>query len=463
LYVICYKKDNELRLKITIFCSILLLLLSLLDNYTILENAAVCLFIYFLLDFLEMLGKKIVILELTNIMAALTCLLMPVIFYHEYTRENYLARIWVKYMPVSSDDYFSFMIPAVIALAIGLRFPLSKAKVNISPKVYIDNVKRILSSKPSVGLTLIATGLVSGFLDFLSPSSLKQVFYLMDHLTYVGVFYVIYSPSKHKRIIVPSVIVLMIAQSLITGMFGELIFLMACSLILILLGKKIPFQRKVLVAVAGMALIIVIQSVKVDYRTRAWSGTGTDPTYFAELVTDRITNPASMLEPNKLFFSAIRMNQGWLVAMTMNRVPTKFDFAYGETIWKSVAAAIVPRFLWKDKPNAGGKENLKRFWGYSLVGFSMNIGPFGEAYANFDKIGGVIYLFFYGLFFNFMLSAILKFADKRPTIVLWLPFLFIYSISVETDLLTTMSYLVKGLIFTWVVFKIYRIAFRVDL
>jgi len=435
----------------------------MLDNYTFLENVSVCLFVYFLFDFLEMLGKKIVILELTNIMAALTCLLMPVIFYHEYTKENYLARLWVKYMPVSSDDYFSFMIPAVIALAIGLRLPLFKSKVIKNPAVYLENVKQILINKPFVGLTLIATGLVSGLLDFLSPASLKQVFYLADHLTYVGVFYVIYSPSKHKNIIVPSVIILMIAQSLITGMFGELIFLMACSLILILLGKKMPFQRKVIVAVAGMALIIIIQSVKVDYRTRAWLGTGTDPAYFAELVADRVTNPASMVEPNKLFFSAIRMNQGWLVAMTMNRVPAKFDFAYGETIWKSVAAAIVPRFLWNDKPNAGGKENLKRFWGYNLVGFSMNIGPFGEAYANFDKIGGIIYLLFYGLFFNFMLSAILKSAEKRPTLVLWLPFLFIYSVSVETDLLTTMSYLVKGLIFMWIVFKIYRIAFRIDL
>ena len=98
------------------------------------------------------------------------------------------------------------------------------------------------------------------------------------------------------------------------------------------------------------------------------------------------------------------MNQGWLVAMTMKKVPDKFDFAYGETIWQSVAAAIVPRFIWPDKPEAGGKANLKRFWGYNLVGFSMNIGPFGEGYANFDKIGGIIYMFFYGLFFNFLLS-----------------------------------------------------------
>ena len=93
----------------------------------------------------------------------------------------------------------------------------------------------------------------------------------------------------------------------------------------------------------------------------------------------------------------------------------------------------------------------------------MNIGPFGEAYANFDKAGGVVYMFFYGLFFNFVLSSILKLAEKRPSIVLWLPFLFYYSIGVETDLLSTMGSLIKGLMVAWIVLKVFQIAFRIDL
>jgi len=208
----------------------------------------------------------------------------------------------------------------------------------------------------------------------------------------------------------------------------------------------------------------LIQSVKAEYRTRAWlQEGGADPVYYAQLVTERLTNPSELLEPDKLFYGAVRMNQGWLVGMTMKRVPERFDFAYGETIAQSVAAAIVPRFLWPDKPEAGGRANLKRFWGMDLVGYSMNIGPLGEAYANFDKVGGVIYMFCYGLFFNLMLTLILKNATKRPTIVLWLPFLFFYTINMETDLLTTMGALVKGLIFTWLVFKVFQFTFRIDL
>ena len=453
-----------MRIRIFVLSFVLFMFAAAADGLSLWENASIALFIYFFFDFLENLGKRIVMMDLAVIMAALTCLLMPVIFYHEYTREDYLAKLWVKYMPVESDNYFSFVVPAVIAMAVGFRIPLGRLKINKNPELYIERVKKVLEQKPMVGLALITTGVISGALDFLSPESLKQVFYFLAHLTFVGVFYVIYSPNKYKRIIVPSVIILMIGQTLVTGMFGDFIFILACSVVLYLLGKQIPLAKKFGVAIAGVIFILIIQSVKTDYRKRVWEeGSGADPIYYASLVVDRITNPSSMLDPTKLFFVAVRMNQGWLVATTMDRVPSRFEFAYGETIWQSIAAAIVPRFLWPDKPEAGGKANLKRFWGFDLVGFSMNIGPLGEAYANFDKTGGAIFMFFYGLFFNLILSFVLKMTEKRPTLVLWVPFLFFYAIGVETDLLTTMGSLIKGLFFTWVIFRAFRIAFRIDL
>jgi hypothetical protein len=429
-----------------------------------LENIAIWISIYFLLDFLDNLGKKIVIMDLATNLAGLTCLVVPVIFYHVYTRDNPLARLWVKYMRVDSDVYFSFMVPAVIAMALAFRIPLGRLDFNKSPSKYIDNVKLILQQKSSLGLILIGTGFVSGLLDFLAPESLQQVFYFLAHLTYVGAFYVIYSPNKRKKTIVPLVLLLMILQTLATGMFGDFVLMLVCSLVLIMVGKNIPFYKKFLVMIAGLFFILILQSVKSDYRKRVWgSGGGADPTYYASLVTERITNPSTILDPEKLFFVGVRMNQGWLIANTMYYVPAKYDFAHGETIWQSIAASIVPRFLWPDKPEAGGKANLLRFWGATITGFSMNIGPFGEGYANYDVTGGIVFMFFYGLFFNLILSYLIKLAEKRPTLILWIPFLFFYAIGVETDLLTTMGSLLKGLVFTWLIFKVFKIAFRIDL
>jgi hypothetical protein len=450
--------------KLLLFCGLVYLLLDQMTSLTGWEPAAVTLFIYFFLSFLMDLGKKVVILDLTLIMMSLTCLLMPVVFYHVYTKSNPLARIWIKYMLIPSDDYFSFAVPATIALWLGIKLPLGGDAVNRHPERYIQNVKNYLSTRPSLGMILIGVGFVSGMLVNLVPANLLQVFYLLAHLTHAGVFYTIYAPHKHKRIAVPAVILLVITQSIAAGMFGELVFMTACSLVLILLGKKITFRRKLAFAIAGLFLIVLLQSIKKDYRQRIWNEEGSgDPVYFAELVADRITNPSVMLEPNMMFYAAVRMNQGWLVATTMYKVPRSYPFAYGQTIWTSIAAAIAPRFLWPDKPETGGKANLKRFWGFDLVGFSTNIGVMGEAYANFDRVGGIIYMFLYGLFFNFVLWLILKKSVKTPTLALWIPFLFFNAIAVETDLLSTMGALVKAAIMTWLVYFLFRKVFHINL
>jgi hypothetical protein len=443
---------------------LLFFILWLVSDLTPFESFSIVLFVYTFLELLYDLGKRIVILDFITQLAIFTCLVMPVIFYHVYTREYYMARLWVKFMPVSSDAYFSFALPAVIALAIGLRVPIKKYKIDENPKRYINNVENYLRDKPYLGLSLIAIGVVSGLLNFLVPSVLKQVFFLMEHLTFVGVFYVIYSPYRNKRLVVTGVIALMLAQTLIAGMFGELVYLLACSLVLILLGKKISFGSKLMFAIIGIMFIIVIQSVKVEYRKRSWNeGAGADPFYFGQLVENRLSGANSLLDENNLFFTSVRMNQGWLVAVTMKMVPDRYPFGDIGNVGKSVASTIVPRFVWPDKPEAGGKANLKRFWGFKLTGYSMNLGPLGEAYANFDVVGGIFYMFLYGLFFNFVLSYLLTFSEKRPSLVLWLPFLLFYAISVETDLVTTMGSLVKGIFFTWIIFKLYKIAFRIEL
>ncbi|HEY8733682.1 MAG TPA: hypothetical protein VIL90_03885, partial [Puia sp.] len=217
-------------------------------------------------------------------------------------------------------------------------------------------------------------------------------------------------------------------------------------------------------AVLGIFMIVVLQSIKMEYRQQNWvEGKGADPVYFASLITSKITDASTLMDADNMFWTSVRMNQGWLVAVTMKRVPARYPFGYGESMWESVEAAFIPRFLWPEKPNAGGKVNLKRFWGYVIKGYSMNIGTLGEAYANFDVYGGIIYMFLYGLFFNFCLSSILKLCEKRPTVILWLPYLFFYSISVETDLYTTMGALIKSMIFTWIIFKIYDMMFHIKL
>lgn len=435
-------------------------------NYTPLtvwESSSVGLFVFFFLDFLNNLGKKIVIFDITVILAVATCLVMPVVFYHYYTKQTPIAKLWNRYMPISTDDYFSFAVPAIIMLALGLKIPLGNMKINKNPELYIFKVKEDLVAKKDVGMKLIGIGVISGMFSKVMPGELQQFFYFLAHLIYVGVFYVIYSPSKKKKLVTTLVLAMMVGESVAVGMFGELIFTLAISMILMLLGNQTAFWKKLTVSLSGIFLVLLLQSIKMDYRKEAWRGGGADPVYFFKLIGNRISDPSNMFDEQTGFLAAARMNQGWLIAKTMQYVPAKYPYAYGETIWQSVLASFAPRFLWPDKPEAGGKANLLRFWGYRLRGYSMNIGPMGEAYGNFGTVGGVIYMFFYGLLFNSLLSGLLKRAEKRPTLILWIPFLFTATVTVETDLLTTMNTLTKGIFFTWLIFKLFKITLDVEL
>jgi hypothetical protein len=229
-------------------------------------------------------------------------------------------------------------------------------------------------------------------------------------------------------------------------MFGVLIYMVILVGFLIFSEKRLSFFTKSLLLISGIYFVFLIQSVKQEYRAVAWYK-GVDPVFFGELIFSKVTSPGQNLSERELFGMMMRLNQGWLICKTMYHVPKDKPYAYGSSIGLSLAATLVPRFIWPSKPKAGGAYNLERFWGYKLNNYSMNIGPIGEAYGNFGKYGGTIFMFFYGLFFNYILNIILKYSVANPTWIIWLPFLFLYAIGTETDMVSTFNYLVKSFIF----------------
>ena len=90
---------------------------------------------------------------------------------------------------------------------------------------------------------------------------------------------------------------------------------------------------------------------------------------------------------------------------------------------------------------------MEYFTGLIIEGYSMNVGPFGEAYGNFGSTGGIIFMLFYGLFFNLAIFFLLKVSKSKPTIILWFPIIFLNAIQVETDILMTVNSVIKNCLF----------------
>ena len=121
---------------------------------------------------------------------------------------------------------------------------------------------------------------------------------------------------------------------------------------------------------------------------------------------------------------------------------------------KAFASAFVPRFLWPDKPEAGGKFNMEFYTGYRIVGWSTNVGPLGEAYGSFGVTGGIVYMFFLGLFIRWMYVLVFKAARNVPLLICWLPVFFFQIISsAETDSLQIFNSLIKASFFVWLLYK----------
>jgi len=422
-------------------------------GYPFLESFSIGMSLYFILDFVDKIGRRLVILDVIVILAVVTWLLFPILAYHFFTKENPLVYMWRRYMPISSEEYFSYVLPGTLAMILGLRFPRFRNRGE-DHKHYIVSLREYLKGRSKTGITLFAIGFAASMTIRLATGNPGFLFILLSYLTYVGAFYIYFSDFKFKKITLLVVFLLTLAQSISTGMFGTLIFISALAAIILLLNTQLSFWRKLIFFLVGCYFVIVLQSMKVDFRSKAWKDKegNVGAAFFTELFWEHLKDPSTIFNDKGLFYLHYRLNQGWLIAKTMYWVPARADYDYGNSIALAVSSSFVPRVLWPDKPESGGIYNMKRFAGIRLVGYSMNISPIGEGYGNFGVVGGIIYMFFYGFFLNWVFTVVLRLVRRTPSILVWIPTLFLEAVVVETDTLQAINSIVKSALFILIIY-----------
>ncbi len=403
----------------------------------------VCVFVKFVQD----LGKRIEVRDLIAFLAILQWVLGPVLAY------NVLPYDELYWMDVPEPAYMGYVVPACLALIVGLYFPLSDDRLVAADD--IEKVKNYANENPYIGYFIAGVGIAAGMVTKYLPASLSFLFFLLSGMQFVGVYLILFSNSKIKWLAFAGVMGMVIFAAVLQGMFGELVLWMMFALLVIAFVLKIPMIGKIAILSLGMLLVMLLQSTKQEYRMATWYAESdkSNSQIFQEIVLDRISQPAKLFEAEPLENVGARLNQGWIIARIMGHMPEKYAFVKGETIETAIYAGLLPRVLAPTKAKAGGRANFERFTGTELPeSTSMDISLVGEGFANYGVFGGIVFLLIIGLFYNLIIIKVIAISKNHPSLVLWLPILFFQVIKAETDFATVFNHFTKAALVTYMVF-----------
>jgi len=363
------------------------------------------------IKFIQDLGKRIEIRDLVAFLAILQWVLGPVLAY------NVLPYDELYYMAVDEATYMGYVVPACFALVLGLYFPLAQDRLVALED--IERVKEYIKENKWIGYLIAVVGIGAGMVTKYLPASLSFLFFLLSGMQFVGVYMILFSESKIKWLAFAGVMGMVIMASVLQGMFGELVLWMMFALLVIAFVLKIPMVGKIAIISFGMLLVMLIQSTKQEYRMATWyaESNKSNSEIYKEVMMSRLENPSMLFETEPLQNTGARLNQGWIIARILNHMPGKYEFVKGETIETALYAGLLPRVLAPTKAKAGGRANFERFTGTELPeSTSMDISLAGEGYANYGVVGGIVFLLFIGLFYNWIIIKVLVISKKSSNL-----------------------------------------------
>ncbi len=408
------------------------------------------LFTFFSLMLFFNIGNKIDFRDLIIFVPVLQWIVGPWLSYTFLTDDVYY------YMAVEQDDYMKFAVPSILLFSIGLYIPVKK--VNIDFENGFDVIKQIVKRHKSLDLILIVVGIIFYFIEKSLPTQLRFIAFLLSNLRYVGLFFVFFSNRKSKNLIFYSVLGLTVLMSFKEAMFHLMLIWFLFLFFILAFIKKYYLVKKTLIVFALIISMIIIQSVKQEFRKIVWQGNLSDNVFssFTSLVVEKIETEGALTHETNINNLISRINQGWIIARVMYYVPNFEPYAKGETIQNAIVATLVPRILATNKVTSGGKEYYTRFSGRELQpGTSMNISVLGEAYANYGQ-NGMWFMLAFGFFLNITYVFLLKLVKRNPSLLFFLPIIYLQVIKAETDFVTVLNHFVKASFLVWIIYFILR-------
>jgi len=410
---------------------------ELFTDLYLFTSMGLALVIFIFVKFYFDMGKRVEIRDVIVLMATLQWILGPAMAYHLFPEHP------LFYMAIDEKQYMNFTVPACYAFVIGLYIPLSSNR--IVGEIQFESIREYVKPQPNLAYLLIGLGLFFNIMRKFLPESLEFFFFLLGNMQFVGLFLLMLTPDAKLFGIV---MFILISNSVLQGMFHQLLLWLIFLFLMMALIFRFSFITKTFFFLIGLILVTLIQSMKDDYREETWYKTelaDSKENIFRDVLMQRISDPSLIFEGEMMNNVNTRLNQGWIIARVLNHVPENEPFAEGETVKKAIVAAVLPRILNPNKVVAGGRENFERYTGtYINEKTSMDLSIAGEAYANFGRYGGMLFLFLIGILYNVVLIRILKISINQPILILWIPLIFFQVIKAETDFSTVLNHLIKS-------------------
>lgn len=442
------------------FYAMLLLMTFVSDNYAALSIVLFCLIV---LSVLYKMGQGIVMLESISLFYVFTCLVMPVVGYKYYNYQNQLAKLFRRFMQVPEQDYFGYALPALILFSFILSFPLNSRKYEDSGEFlfqHINRIKEYLKKNPHVGPTIMVVGAAELLFGGIFPGSLRFFFDIFFFSSFAGLLMVYLGENKtYKTFLIPAFVLLLLVKALQSSMFTVIAYMSIAMASFFLIGNKTGIIKKIGFFIVGCFFLLVLQNSKMAYRKviKTSGNNSAQLSTFFNIVQEQFFISENFFQVNEFYPVFIRLNQGFNVSQVMKRIPSVQDYDGGTMIQKSILASITPRFLWPDKPMAGGHFNMKYYAGLTIIfgSYSTNVGPLGEAYGAYGVSGGILAMCVLALYIRFAYFRVWRISLKYPIMILWLPVIFYQATySAENDILQILNSTIKSSFFLWLVSKV---------
>lgn len=423
-------------LPVNLIAGILTTCAALAFDTAALASIGLGLFAYTLFWFVNTTGKEIAIGPVISMIATAQWLLGPYFaYYHDAITYKYR-------MYVDEETYFLYVVPSLFLFVVAIR--------TFSPILSISQLRNYILRTSLLNSRniyyIFAIGAATQLATTSLPFSLRFILFLISQFTFIASIYMMVLRMRFRWICLGISFFIVGTSSLEYSLFHIILLWSTLIASYICAELRISFGKKILFFTISILLVAQLQAAKSEYRLRITQDPGS-----AGIFTLMDAMVENSLFQNSEFSSTstnsgelnARLNQGWIISAAMNHVPAVREFENGETIFRAFQDSFLPRFLF-EKRAINVSDGFEKYTGLRVSSdTSFGISVVGEAWVNFGYYG-IIFMGAFGIFYAFILRSTVVIARGFPTVIFWIPLIFLQATKAETETVVVLNHIVKS-------------------